>query len=224
MNARICAAQLTLWLVCPQQNIAQALRFLIENCCMRIILASQSPRRQSLLAGAGLNFEMIPSPAEELHGVTLSPSALCEENARRKAKAVAVNETDAVVIGADTLVFLDREPLGKPRDFEEARAMLTALSGRAHQVITGVCVITPLGEETLLHDLTEVIFKKLTTDEIDRYLQHTTPLDKAGAYGIQDHGEWIIDHFVGSYDTVMGLPVAPILETLRQIGLRGGAN
>lgn len=181
---------------------------------MRIILASGSPRRRELLAAAGLKFEVIPSPAEEIHDGSMGMAELCEENARLKASAVAIHHPDAVVIGADTLVFLDGEPLGKPKDMSEAESMLRRLSGKKNQVCTGVCIMGPGEKVSLLHVVTDVFFRELDDETLFAYLAKTQPLDKAGAYGIQDRGEMIIERITGSYDNVMGLPVAQVLEHL----------
>jgi len=181
---------------------------------IRLILASGSPRRRELLESAGLSFEVIPSPAEEIHDNSLGMSGLCEENARLKARAVACDFPEALVIGADTLVFVDGEALGKPTDMESARAMLRRLSGRKHQVCTGVCIAGPGDRLKTFHGLTDVIFRKLDDAEIESYLEKTTPLDKAGAYGIQDQGEMIVESIEGDFDNVMGLPVRIVMEAL----------
>lgn len=180
----------------------------------RIILASGSPRRRDLLAEAGLTFDVVPSPAEEIHDPTMLPGHLCEENAILKAAAVAASRPGAWVIGADTLVFLDGKPLGKPKDLTEAAAMLEGLSARTHDVRTGVCVIDPTGTQKTFHETTRVTFRKLDHEIIRRYHAVVDPLDKAGAYGIQDHGEWIIESIDGPFDNVMGLPVAATLRAL----------
>jgi septum formation protein len=181
---------------------------------MRLILASGSPRRSELLAAAGIGFEVIPSPAEEIHDSSLGMAGLCEENARLKAIAVFSLHPDAVVIGADTLVFLDGEPLGKPKDMAEAEVMLRRLSGKMNRVCTGVCILG-LGENvTLLHVVTDVFFRVIDDETLFAYLAQTHPLDKAGAYGIQDRGEMIIERIEGSYDNVMGLPVEQVLQAL----------
>jgi septum formation protein len=184
---------------------------------MRLILASGSPRRRELLESAGLSFEIIPSPAEEIHDASLGMAGLCEENARIKAAAVSV--PGALVIAADTLVFIDGEPLGKPRDMAEAARMLGRLSGRAHQVCTGVCVVDAGGKAKTFHAVTEVVFRDLGEAGISEYLSLTQPLDKAGAYGIQDRGELIVEGISGGYDNVMGLPVEAVLDALAEIGL-----
>ena len=189
---------------------------------MRLILASGSPRRRELLEAAGLDFEVIPSPAEEIHDASLGMAGLCEENARLKAAAVAALHPDSVVIGADTLVFLEDEPLGKPKDMAEAADMLRRLSGYVHDVCTGVCIAGPGDSLRVLHEVTEVVFRDLDEETIQAYLAKTNPLDKAGAYGIQDHGEMIVKRIVGAFDNVMGLPVEGVLDALAEIG-RGKA-
>jgi septum formation protein len=181
---------------------------------MPIVLASSSPRRRELLERAGLSFEVVASPAEEVHDATLPPHVLCELNATLKAAAVAAIRPDATVIGADTLVFIDDLPLGKPSDLAEARAMLRRLSGRSHQVCTGVCVIAPGGEKKVFHDLTAVTFLPLDEAAIDGYFAQVNPLDKAGAYGIQECGEQIVAGIEGSFENVMGLPVAQVVAAL----------
>ncbi len=181
---------------------------------MPIILASSSPRRRELLEAAGLTFETVASPAEEIHDAAMDPGTLCETNAELKAAAVAEIRPDTTVIGADTLVFIDGEPLGKPRDLSEARTMLRRLSGRAHQVITGVCVIRPGGAKSRFHETTEVTFRDLDEAAIDAYFAVANPLDKAGAYGIQESGDLIVARISGSYENVMGLPVARVLAEL----------
>jgi septum formation protein len=184
-----------------------------------LVLASTSPRRHELLARSGMVFEVAASPASELHDAAMPPHLLCEENAWRKAAAVAVLRPDAVVVGADTLVFIGGTPLGKPRDLAEAREMLRLLSGRAHQVCTGVCVIRPGGEELRFHALTEVTFHELDEVAISDYFERVDPLDKAGAYGIQEHGERLVSGICGSFENVMGLPVDRLVEVLGEIGL-----
>jgi len=190
---------------------------------MRVILASGSPRRRELLAAAGLDFEVIPSPAEEIHDGALGMAALCEENARLKAVAVAEKHPEAAVIGADTLVFLEGEPLGKPKNLDEAASMLRRLSGKRHQVCTGFCIAGPAERLRTFHCVTDVFFKDLDNSTIDLYIAKTNPLDKAGGYGIQDHGEMIVSRIEGEFDNVMGLPVGAVIEALQEIGLPKGA-
>ncbi len=178
------------------------------------MLASSSPRRRELLAKAGIVFEVIASPAEEIHDSSMRPDLLCELNAQLKAAAVAELRPDARVIGSDTLVFIDDMPLGKPVDLSEARGMLRRLSGRTHQVCTGVCIIEPGGETKCFHGLTDVTFLTLDDAAIDAYFSQVNPLDKAGAYGIQEYGEQIIAGIRGSFDNVMGLPVDLVIAAL----------
>ena len=181
---------------------------------MPIVLASSSPRRRELLELAGVIFEVAVSPAQEIHDPAMKPDVLCELNATLKAAAVAALRPDATVIGSDTLVFIDDLPLGKPVDLEEARGMLRRLSGRTHRVCTGVCVIYPGGGKNVFHDFTEVTFLALDEAAIDGYFSRVNPLDKAGAYGIQESGERIIAGIRGSYENVMGLPVDKVIAAL----------
>lgn len=181
---------------------------------MPVVLASSSPRRRELLEQAGVSFEVVASPAEEIHDAAMKPDLLCELNATLKAAAVAVSRPDATVIGSDTLVFIDDLPLGKPADLEEARGMLRRLSGRTHRVCTGVCVIYPGGVKNVFHDITEVTFLTLDDAAIEEYFALVNPLDKAGAYGIQESGERIIAGICGNFDNVMGLPVAKVIAAL----------
>jgi septum formation protein len=165
------------------------------------------------------------SPAEEIHDASIPPEELCETNAALKAEAISTIRPDAIVIGADTLVFIDGEPLGKPADLEEARAMLRRLAGRSHRVCTGVCVIFPDGRRELFHDTTEVTFLPLDDLAIDDYLAVANPLDKAGAYGIQEHGERIVAGISGSFENVMGLPVEMVVKVLaRETGCEAGGG
>lgn len=184
------------------------------------MLASSSPRRRRLLEEAGLEFEVRASEADELHDASLPLGELCERNAERKARAAA--ERGALVIGADTLVGIDDEPLGKPADSSEARAMLRRLSGRGHLVCTGVCLIGPHDRVERFHERTRVWFRELGDETIDEYFRQVNPLDKAGGYGIQQHGELLVERIEGDYDNVVGLPVAALLDRLRACGAAGG--
>lgn len=166
-----------------------------------------------MLKAAGLQFEVIPSPAEELHDASMPLDLLCEENARIKALDVARHQPQAAVIGADTLVYIDQTPLGKPRNEEEARAMLKRLSGRTHQVCTGVCMVRD-GQAESFHEITEVVFKDLDDDVIRDYMARVNVMDKAGAYAVQEYGEMIIKEVRGDYDNVVGLPIGQLLEKL----------
>ena len=186
----------------------------VHVSAMPIVLASASPRRRRLLERAGVVFEVIVSPAEEIHDASLAPDVLCELNATLKAAAVAAMRPDATVIGSDTLVFIEGEPLGKPADLDEAHGMLRRLSGRTHQVCTGVCMVFPDGTRKVFHETTDVTFLPLDDEAIRTYFSLVNPLDKAGAYGIQKHGARIIAGINGSFDNVIGLPVARVIAAL----------
>ncbi len=176
-----------------------------------LILASASPRRGDLLREAGLKFEVIPADVEELLDPTLPLPELTEENASRKATAVAAGHPDALVIGADTLVTIDGRALGKPEDLEEAVRMLELLAGRTHEVCTGVCLcgVRPGEPDSCVrfHEITRVTFRALTRPQIEDYLRRIDPLDKAGAYAAQQEGSLIIESTAGSWTNVVGLPM-----------------
>lgn len=181
-----------------------------------IILASGSPRRREMLKDAGLEFEVIPSPAEELHDASMPLHLLCETNAELKALEISRCHPDSIVIGADTLVYIDDTPLGKPKTEQEARDTLMKLSGRAHQVCTGVCIAQ--GEVTQrFHAVTKVYFKELNADIISDYMSKVNVMDKAGSYAVQDHREMIVSEVVGDYSNVVGLPVNLVLEELKKL-------
>ncbi|HEX5399714.1 MAG TPA: Maf family protein [Verrucomicrobiae bacterium] len=189
-----------------------------------LILASASPRRAELLRQLGVDFQVVPSDTDEVFDEHLSPLELCQLNAHRKARVVAKKLPDTLVLGADTLVFLNREILGKPRDLNEARVMLARLSGHTHQVVTGVSLIHLRGHhERLFAVSTDVTFHPLTAGQIEDYLGKMNPLDKAGAYGIQEHGDMIVSEVFGSYSNVVGLPLEQLKSELEQRSLRPGS-
>jgi septum formation protein len=180
-----------------------------------LILASASPRRAELLRQLKLEFKIIPSGMAEVFDEQLSPHELCQLNAHHKARAVAKKIPDALVLGADTLVFLEREIFGKPRDLADARRVLSQLQGRAHQVVTGVSLIhLRAHRERLFAASTDVTFLPLTAEQINDYFSKMNPLDKAGAYAIQEHGEMIVSEISGSYSNVVGLPVEMVADEL----------
>jgi septum formation protein len=186
-----------------------------------LILASASPRRAELLRQLNLDFQVIPSDAAEIFDEHLSPLELCQLNAHRKARAVAKKHPDTLVLGADTLVFLDFEIMGKPADVAGARRMLGRLQGRTHQVVTGVSVIhLRMHRERMFAASTDVTFHPLTAEQINIYLSKTNPLDKAGAYAIQEHGETIVSEIFGSFSNVVGLPIEILKEEIRRWGKR----
>ena len=177
-----------------------------------LILASASPRRLELLRQLKLDFKVLPSDATEVADDHLSPLEICQLNAHRKARAVAKQIPDALVLGADTLVFLDDEILGKPTRLAEAERMLTKLQGRTHQVVTGISLIhLRAHRERVFATSTDVTFHPLDAGQIRDYLAKVHPLDKAGAYAIQEHGDKIVAEISGSFSNVVGLP----LEQLR---------
>ena len=180
----------------------------------KIILSSNSPRRKELLAGLDIPFEVkVLSGIDESFTEDLEVDKIPQYIARKKAAAYDIT-ADEIVITADTVVVVDNEILGKPIDEADAKNMLHTLSGKTHQVITGVC-ITSSDKQRIFSVVSEVTFKKFSNHEIDYYIRHYRPFDKAGAYGIQ---EWIgyvgVTALKGSYFNVMGLPVQRIYEEL----------
>ncbi len=180
-----------------------------------LILASQSPRRRELLRREGVDFIVVVKDTEEIHDASLPPQELCAHNAAAKAEAVAVEYPEATVLGADTLVFIDGTPLGKPADEEDAVRMLMQLQGRAHCVCTAVAVILPGGERRDFAEISYVRFRPLSEQDVRHYMQLVNVMDKAGAYAIQEHGELIIEGIEGDYDNIVGLPVTRLLQVLR---------
>ena len=180
-----------------------------------LILASKSPRRRYLLEQAGIEFSVIPSSFDENSVKLSSPDSYVTQFAESKAGDVAGQYPDSWVIGADTIVLIDGTILGKPGSRAEARTMLKILSGKTHQVLTGYCIccrrIGRLFSEAVK---TQVRFKKLTEKEIDWYINSGEPFDKAGAYGIQGIGMFLVRRINGSYTNVVGLPVCEIVEYL----------
>jgi len=182
-----------------------------------LILASASPRRSELLQQLKVNFQVLPGNATEVVYDHLSPQEICQLNAHRKARVVAKQIPDALVLGADTLVFLDATILGKPADRARAHAMLALLEGRTHQVVTGVSLIHLRSHrERLFAVSTNVTFRPLTHAQIDHYLDRINPLDKAGGYAIQEHGELIVSEISGSYSNVVGLPLERLAQELEE--------
>lgn len=181
---------------------------------IHLILASQSPRRQALLQLLGLPFSVRVSQADETPEPGLSPAEQVAQVSRRKADAIG-GEPDSVIIAADTVVVCDDRVLGKPRDPQQAREMLQLLSGRTHQVMTGLTVLYGDRCHTCT-EITEVTFRPLSRQEIDRYVRSGEPMDKAGAYGIQGGGALFAQKLNGDYYNVMGLPMCRLVQVLRQ--------
>jgi septum formation protein len=182
-----------------------------------LILASTSPRRGELLLQAGISFEINAPDIEEIHDESMDLIKLCEHNALLKVQAIAKKHPKRWILAADTLVYIDQTPLGKPKDLAEARTMLRRLSGRTHTVCTAVCLIEPNQTEHLFHELTPVEFLVLDDAKIDAYHQHVHVLDKAGGYAAQSHAEMIIKAIHGNLSNVMGLPIELLCQYFRQL-------
>ena len=185
----------------------------------RLVLASNSPRRKELLAGLDVDYEVRVLPGiDESYQDGLSGEEIPKYISRKKAEAYeAIMQPDELIITADTIVWTDGKVLGKPKDEAEAKDMLRRLSGRTHQVITGVTLVTA-GKKKTFATVSEVTFDELSDEEIAYYVAHYRPLDKAGAYGIQ---EWIgyvgVSSLSGSYFNVMGLPVQRLYKELKTL-------
>jgi septum formation protein len=188
----------------------------------QLILASASPRRRELLAGMGLDFEVIPAEVVEHEAPDSDPREMVRHNSALKAEWVAARRPEALVLGADTTVFIDATVLNKPRDLADARAMLSRLSGRTHTVYTGIAVRRACAGLAIDAGVaSEVTFKRLTRETIDRYFALVNPLDKAGAYAIQEGTELIVEGWRGSYTNIVGLPVEETKQILTRCGLYG---
>jgi septum formation protein len=183
-----------------------------------LILASASPRRQELLKAAGVPLEVIPSNADEKFSAGETPERHVLRLAREKAGEVAKTYPDRWILGADTVVIIDSQVLGKPRDAKEAEKMLCLLSGREHRVTTGYCLLHLTGGERKEgHVTSRVRFKPLSPEEIQWYISTQEPFDKAGAYAIQGKGAFMIKKISGSYTNVVGLPLCEVIEALREL-------
>ena len=185
---------------------------------LRVILASQSPRRRELLTLAGIPHEVRPMDIDESYLAGEHPRAHCDRLAREKAALVARDEFDAVVIGSDTIVVVDGDVLGKPRDDAHAVEMLSRLSGRSHAVMTAVAVQWRGVERSAVEEV-GVTFHPMTADEIHAYIRTREPMDKAGAYGIQGFGATIVERVEGDYFAVMGLPLQRMVRLMAQLGV-----
>ena len=178
-----------------------------------LILASKSPRRRYLLDKVGLQFSVIPIKFEEDSVAPTSPKSYVETLARSKAHDISQKYPDSWVIGADTIVLIDGNILGKPDSRVEACSMLDSLSNKTHQVLTGFCICCGRKKRTFSDMVTtDVLFKKLSRQEIDWYIETGEPFDKAGAYAIQGLGTFLVKSINGSYTNVVGLPVCEVLD------------
>ncbi len=186
----------------------------------RLILASASPRRRELLAQLGVAFDVVVAQVVEHEEASTDPRVMVAHNSALKAEWVAARHPEAIVLGADTTVFLDGEALNKPRDAADARAMLRRLSGRTHTVFTGLA-LRRVRDGLRIDDgvASEVTFKPLDEATIEAYLGRVHTLDKAGGYGIQDHPELIVAGYRGSLTNIIGLPIEATKQILTRCGL-----
>ena len=184
---------------------------------MKVILASASPRRKEILQNTKLNFDIQKSDIEEVILENESPEDMVVRLAYEKAFDVAKRNTDRLVIGADTIVALDNEVLGKPKDQNEAYQMIKRLSNKTHKVITGISLIN-LKENKIIKDyvVSFVTFKDLSEDSIKDYINTNESLDKAGAYGIQGYGALLVKNIQGDYFNIVGLPISRLSDLLKK--------
>ncbi|GMK38393.1 Maf-like protein [Paenibacillus sp. CCS19] len=199
-----------------------------SNKLCQLVLASSSPRRQELVASLDLSLpvRILSTDADESIEASWTPAEVVEKLAQRKAAAAATRLADegadkpSLVIGADTIVVLDGEVLGKPVDQQDAIATLVRLQGRSHEVYTGVaCIHTQDGTSLVRHQRTQVWMKPLTQDRIERYVATGEPMDKAGSYGIQGLGSTIVERIEGCYFNVVGLPLSLLADMLEPFGV-----
>lgn len=184
------------------------------------IVASASPRRKEILAMGGFSFRIIPSDCDETITERLSPEETVKILAERKALSVLKNNTDAVVLGCDTVVALGDEILGKPSDRDDAFNMIKALSGEVHRVCTGVCIADKGKTETFV-SVAEVEFYELSDETVKSYVETGECDDKAGAYGIQGLGGTLVKSINGDYYAIVGLPYAETVRVLSKFGIKG---
>jgi septum formation protein len=185
---------------------------------VRVLLASQSPRRRDLLDLVGIRHEVMPADIDESYLPGETPRAHCERLAREKAATIAARVPDALTIGSDTIVVIDGEVLGKPADEADAARVLRRLSGRSHTVLTAVAVDWRGTVRSAVEEV-QVTFRELGDDEIRAYIATREPMDKAGSYGIQGYGATIVTRIDGDYFAVMGLPVQTMVQLIREVGI-----
>lgn len=186
----------------------------------RLVLASASPRRAMLLEQIGVGFEVAPSAVEEVVAADMTPGEVVESLSHQKASDVAISRPEVdLVLGADTVVVSEGRILGKPVDSEDASRMLRALSGRWHQVFTGFTLVSPKTGRTVSgFTVSDVRFRELTEAEIAAYVATGEPLDKAGAYGIQERGALLVAEIRGDYSNIVGLPLPAVAAAWRELG------
>lgn len=185
-----------------------------------LVLASRSPRRAQLLHMLGLRFDVLAAEIDESRRAGEPPTLYAERLAREKVQAVAARRPDGLVLGGDTLVVLDGDVLGKPRDRDEAVSMLLRLQGRQHRVETGVAVAAPDGRLVSSVEGVHVRFRPFERAAAEEYVGTGEPMDKAGAYGIQGYGATLVDLIEGDFFAVMGLPLARLVSLFRALGWR----
>jgi septum formation protein len=190
----------------------------MSGAAPRVVLASGSPRRRELLTMIAIAHEVVPADIDESYLPGEEPAAHAERLAREKGAVVAARHPEAVVVSADTIVVVDGDVLGKPRDAADAARMLKRLSGRAHVVYTALAVTRGDRVESAV-EAVEVVFRALDDQEIDAYVATGEPMDKAGAYGIQGYGATIVERIDGDYFAVMGLALNRLVRLLRRLGL-----
>jgi septum formation protein len=184
----------------------------------QIILASTSPRRKQLLEILGLDFTVVPSEVEEILDPQLNPRQQVEALSKQKAEAVAQKYSDAIIIGADTMVALGNEVLGKPKDPQDARRMLKLLRGKMHTIVTGFTLIDVKAQRTIVKSVeTKVWFRKIEPAEIHAYIEKEKPFDRAGSYSIQDMGSLFVDKIEGDYYGAVGLPLYTLAKELKKL-------
>ncbi|MGI6508986.1 MAG: Maf family protein [Erysipelotrichaceae bacterium] len=182
----------------------------------KLILASKSPRRKELLELLGFDFDVISSEVDEVSSEDLSPEEMVKALAYQKAKAVFETHPDNVVLGSDTIVVVDDEILGKPKNERQAKEMMLKMKDREHQVITGVAVLSKK-EEIIFSDISNVHFNDIEEAEIDRYVKTDEPYDKAGGYAIQGWAARYISAIEGNYYTIMGLPLDKVFKYVKKM-------
>lgn len=180
----------------------------------RVILASESPRRRELMSKMEIPFTIKGANIDENINPSLSLYEGIEDIAFQKAKEVSLTYPNEVIISADTVVCMDKQVLGKPEDEKQAFEMLKSLSGKTHQVITGVCIYES-GKAHLFHEVSQVTFYELNDEEIKHYVATKEPFDKAGAYGIQGKGAFLVEKIEGDYYNIVGLPISRLYRELK---------
>lgn len=187
----------------------------------KLILASSSPRRKELLEQVGFTFEIQPSSFEENMAQDLPPLELAKQLSLGKAQDIANKNSDSIVLGADTFIAFDNHILGKPHTPEKAKEILKLLSGKWHSVITGFTIIDTETKKKVSESVeTKVYFRELIDSEIDEYIATGEPLDRAGAYAIQERGALLVDHIEGDYSNVVGLPITVVALALKDFDVK----